>query len=65
MKAILQCNLCFLLIFIILISLKKCESKFMFLNELKKAKSSTKKKFYKGRGIGTGNGKTCDKGHKG
>ena len=37
----------------------------MFLNELKKAKNSTKKKFQKGRGIGTGNGKTCGKGHKG
>lgn len=37
----------------------------MLLNELKKAKGSTKKKFQKGRGIGSGNGKTCGKGHKG
>lgn len=37
----------------------------MFLNELKKAKNSTRKKFHKGRGIGSGNGKTCGKGHKG
>lgn len=35
------------------------------LSKLKKAKGSTKKKFQKGRGVGSGNGKTCGKGHKG
>ena len=37
----------------------------MALNELKKAKGSTTKAYRKGRGVGSGNGKTCGKGHKG
>ena len=37
----------------------------MFLNELKPAEGSTFKKFRKGRGHGSGNGKTSGKGHKG
>jgi len=37
----------------------------MALNELKKAKGSTIKSFRKGRGVGSGNGKTAGKGHKG
>ncbi len=37
----------------------------MALNELKKAKGSTTKSYRKGRGVGSGNGKTAGKGHKG
>ncbi len=37
----------------------------MQLNTLKPAAGSKKKKFRKGRGIGSGNGKTCGHGHKG
>ena len=37
----------------------------MALNNLKKADGSTIKAYRKGRGVGSGNGKTCGKGHKG
>ena len=37
----------------------------MFLNELKPAEGSTSNKFRRGRGHGSGNGKTAGKGHKG
>ena len=37
----------------------------MFLNELSPAPGSTKVAKRKGRGIGTGNGKTAGRGHKG
>ena len=37
----------------------------MGLNELKHAKGATHKTFRKGRGLGSGNGKTCGKGQKG
>ena len=37
----------------------------MFLNELKPAPGSKKKSKRLGRGIGSGKGKTCGKGHKG
>lgn len=37
----------------------------MHLNTLKPAQGSKKTKFRKGRGIGSGNGKTCGHGHKG
>ncbi|MCL2158900.1 MAG: 50S ribosomal protein L15 [Oscillospiraceae bacterium] len=37
----------------------------MKLHELSPAPGSTKKRFRKGRGIGSGNGKTSGKGHKG
>ncbi|MBP5301512.1 MAG: 50S ribosomal protein L15 [Bacilli bacterium] len=35
------------------------------MHQLKKSKNSTKKRSIKGRGIGSGIGKTCGKGHKG
>ncbi len=37
----------------------------MKLNELKPASGSTRESFRKGRGIGSGNGKTAGRGHKG
>jgi len=37
----------------------------MALNEIKKVKGSTTKSYRKGRGVGSGNGKTAGKGHKG
>ncbi len=37
----------------------------MKLHELKPAENSTKERFRKGRGTGSGNGKTAGKGHKG
>lgn len=37
----------------------------MYLNELKPAEGSTFKAFRKGRGHGSGNGKTAGRGHKG
>ena len=37
----------------------------MALNNLKKKKGSTIKNYRKGRGVGSGNGKTAGKGHKG
>lgn len=37
----------------------------MSLNELKHAEGSVAKAYRKGRGVGSGNGKTCGKGHKG
>ncbi len=37
----------------------------MKLNDLRPAEGSVKASFRKGRGIGSGNGKTAGKGHKG
>lgn len=37
----------------------------MSLNELKHTEGSVAKAYRKGRGVGSGNGKTCGKGHKG
>lgn len=37
----------------------------MYLNSIKPASGSKKKKIRVGRGIGSGSGKTCGRGHKG